>query len=92
MSEASAALAASDFYTAELKAVSAQGMLACLPQTAAKSGFAGGSQGFRHETIDEFLKNVRMLRAAASVKSAQSSGGLQIMPLQFRRAGCSNEY
>ncbi|MEZ6097248.1 MAG: hypothetical protein R3C03_23995 [Pirellulaceae bacterium] len=91
MSEANTALGSGDYDTAELKAVSAQGLLAALPNQAAKSGFAGGSQGFRHETINEFLENVRKLRARAVQRANAASGGIVMMPIEMRKAGCNAE-
>lgn len=90
MTEANAALGAGDYDTAELKAVSAQGLLSAIPNQAAKQGFAGGSQGFRHETIGEFIENIRRLRARAALRANASSGGLGLLPLSLRPARYSD--
>ena len=90
MTEATTALGNADYDTAENKAVAAQGLLSAIPVQAAKSGFAGGSQGFRHETINEFIDNIRKLRARAVQRANAANGGLVLLPLSMRSARYSD--
>lgn len=88
MSEASTAILAADYATAETKAVAAQALLMALPSIQMKSGFAGGAMHYTPENINEFLKNVRRLAANANAAANAHSGGMVLMPLEMASARC----
>ena len=85
MQAAVAAIEAGDYTTAERKAVAALGLVGALPKIATKSGEAGSSIEWTHESITELIKSIRSLRANTPSAAMAGSGGLVLMPLQFRR-------
>lgn len=88
MSAAACALEAGDYATAERKAVAAQAIMVALPTSQAKTGYAGGSMTYNPEHINEFLANVRRLRADAAAEANEDTGGLVFMPIRMTAARC----
>ena len=86
MEAATDALAASDYATAEEKAVAAQGILSILPIDFRKEGHASGSLRYSEMMIDQFIERVK--RLGSRKNRSNSSLGIQTARVRFSSGRC----